>query len=231
MPEFPGRLRPPRIATSPATPALGEMYYDTALGQNRHWNGVLWATPVVPRWRKTVANKTVVNTITETDLLNGEITIDAGVMSTNRMVRLTAMGDLLNNSGGTVATPRLKLKLGTTVLVDTGALAAAWATSVGFFCWRVDAVVQGIGASTTDVWTDMSMDANMLVAASVSGFPTVGEGAVSTLLATNSWKAHIGNYNASMNTAVANALVLTVTLATANANENMRLMAACAEIV
>lgn len=42
MPEFVGRLRTPRLTSAPASPATGEMYYDT--GQNKlfWWNGTAW---------------------------------------------------------------------------------------------------------------------------------------------------------------------------------------------
>lgn len=39
MPEFPGRLRTPRLATAPSSPALGEMYFDTVANKLYWWNG------------------------------------------------------------------------------------------------------------------------------------------------------------------------------------------------
>lgn len=42
MPEFPGTLKPPRLATAPSSPALGQMYYDTATNRLFWWNGTLW---------------------------------------------------------------------------------------------------------------------------------------------------------------------------------------------
>lgn len=42
MPEFPGTLKPPRLATAPSSPVLGQMYFDTALSQLRWWNGSAW---------------------------------------------------------------------------------------------------------------------------------------------------------------------------------------------
>lgn len=42
MPEFVGRLRTPRLAAAPASPQVGEMYYDTALNQLFYWNGTAW---------------------------------------------------------------------------------------------------------------------------------------------------------------------------------------------
>jgi len=42
MPEILGRLRPPRLNSSPTTPALGEQYYDTTANQLFYWNGTSW---------------------------------------------------------------------------------------------------------------------------------------------------------------------------------------------
>jgi hypothetical protein len=42
MPEIPGRLRPPRIGAAPASPALGELYYDTGTNTLYYWNGTAW---------------------------------------------------------------------------------------------------------------------------------------------------------------------------------------------
>jgi hypothetical protein len=42
MPEITGRLRPPRLAVSPATPVLGEQFYSTVDNQFYFWNGTIW---------------------------------------------------------------------------------------------------------------------------------------------------------------------------------------------
>jgi hypothetical protein len=42
MPEITGRLRPPRLASAPATPALGEQFYSTADNKLYYWNGTIW---------------------------------------------------------------------------------------------------------------------------------------------------------------------------------------------
>jgi hypothetical protein len=51
-----------------------------------------------------------------TDLLNGEITIGAGVMGTNKLARLTAFGDYKQNSGGATNAYRFQLLLGATAV-------------------------------------------------------------------------------------------------------------------
>ena len=42
MPEIVGRLRPPRLASAPATPANGEVYFDTAANTLLFYNGAAW---------------------------------------------------------------------------------------------------------------------------------------------------------------------------------------------
>ena len=42
MPDITGRLRPPRLAAAPASPALGELYFDTGLGKLLWWSGTAW---------------------------------------------------------------------------------------------------------------------------------------------------------------------------------------------
>ena len=42
MPEIVGRLRTPRLASAPASPAYGEMYFDTAASKLFFWNGTAW---------------------------------------------------------------------------------------------------------------------------------------------------------------------------------------------
>lgn len=42
MPEFVGRLRTPRLASAPGSPAAGEMYYDTGTNKLFWWNGSAW---------------------------------------------------------------------------------------------------------------------------------------------------------------------------------------------
>jgi hypothetical protein len=42
MPEFTGRLRTPRLSSAPASPVVGEMYYDTTTNILYWWNGTAW---------------------------------------------------------------------------------------------------------------------------------------------------------------------------------------------
>ena len=43
MPDVVGRLRPPRLAGAPASPAVGELYYNTGNNALYYWNGTAWA--------------------------------------------------------------------------------------------------------------------------------------------------------------------------------------------
>jgi hypothetical protein len=45
MPEFPGTLKPPRLASAPSSPALGQLYYNTGSNQLLYWNGTAWIAP------------------------------------------------------------------------------------------------------------------------------------------------------------------------------------------
>lgn len=44
MPEFVGRLRTPRLASAPASPVVGEVYYDTVANKLLCWDGTAWGT-------------------------------------------------------------------------------------------------------------------------------------------------------------------------------------------
>lgn len=44
MPEIVGRLRTPRLPSAPATPIVGEMYYNTATNLLYWWNGTAWVS-------------------------------------------------------------------------------------------------------------------------------------------------------------------------------------------
>jgi hypothetical protein len=78
MPDIVGRLRPPRLATPPATPVVGELYYDTVANVLYCWNGTAWTTasgalgiptPVVNgQWIKGVGGAAAWAAIARTDL-------------------------------------------------------------------------------------------------------------------------------------------------------------------
>jgi hypothetical protein len=102
-------------------------------------------------YRKTTA-KAATNTTSETDLLNGEITIGASVLSATTVMRLTAWGDGVWNSGAIQLPPRFKFKMGSTVLLDTS---VGTATSVGNSAtrgsWRAVIEVMNLGATNVQL--------------------------------------------------------------------------------
>lgn len=86
----------------------------------------------------------VANTIVETDLLNGEITLPA--LSATSWVLLRAHGLISNATGFNQSMPRFKVKLGATTLIDTNAL-ANWTNSTG--AWRLDILLENNNATNS----------------------------------------------------------------------------------
>ena len=44
MPEITGTLRPPRLASAPGSPGVGQMYYNTTDNKLYYWNGTAWVS-------------------------------------------------------------------------------------------------------------------------------------------------------------------------------------------
>lgn len=172
--------------------------------------------------------KQVVNTVAETDLLNGEITVGAGAMSTNRQLRLKAFGSLTQNSGGAQVFPRLKLKLGATTLIDTGTASASWATQTWTGAWSLEALITNAGAANSQV-ASLNLMAALAVGGATAGLPTTGFG-IYGATGDDLLKAVMGN-TAAVDTTVAQALALTVILPAASANISWNLYFATAEIL
>lgn len=84
------------------------------IGNGLYWDGSNWVVGSLGLYRKATA-KDVVSTVVETDLLNGEVTLAAGILGTTRSVRVSILGDYLNNTGIS-ATLVVKIKVGTTTL-------------------------------------------------------------------------------------------------------------------
>lgn len=103
---------------------------DTAINTNQITDKRLMINPygTIARLGSVV---TVVSTVSETDLISW--TVLGGLMSTNRTLRLTLIGDTINNSGATT-TLALKLSFGGTVVwTDTSGTIAASASRRPFF--------------------------------------------------------------------------------------------------
>ena len=147
----------------------------------------------------TVADVSVVNTVTEGDLVS--LTIPAGVVAAGDMVRITVGGDSLQNSGANVDYT-YRFKLGATTVLATAVVAVtATASRRNWRCVveivfvtaaseRVSAAFSGSGGQT-DTWK--------------SGATTFPSGAT-------------GYGTAAVDTASAVVAKLTVQMGTANAN-------------
>lgn len=181
-------------------------------------------------YRKATA-KVVNNTTTETDLLNGEITIGAGVLGTSGVARLTAKGDGVQNTGAGQNAPRFKLKLGTTVLIDTGVLVGqtmnAGASRYG---WIARAIISNDAATNSQtVSFELSLTHPLWVSPGSAAI-TTGEG-LTGIPSTGGFPYAIGVNSAAIDTTTAQALVLSVINGTASANYEVKLFDALVEII
>lgn len=205
------------------------------LGQGLVWNGTDWAPTAVvqSKYRKTTA-KTVVSTVAETDLLNGEITVGANVIGATGILRVTAWGDWKQNSGGATDIPRFKLKLGSSTLLDTSVMAAnVAANSANRFGWRICCEIQNLGAANSQ-WGTITVDLPMAGGGTfgVANFAT-GEGIIQTVLSTaaqTNMVKMVGGNSSAVDTSASVALVLSVILPTASANTEIVLKGAVVEV-
>lgn len=191
-------------------------------GAHLEWDGTDWRAKGA-KYRKTT-EKDVVNTTTETDLLNGEITIGAGVMGTDRMARLTILGDYLNNSGGT-KTLTIKLKLGSTLLFDSGASPAISATA-NRMPLRIVVEIPNLGAANAQ-WG--SIIANLSYTSVTTG---IGQGFTLPDAAGNVFVLHGAlSAPAALDTATSKLVEVTATHSAAHASLSCRLKHALLEII
>lgn len=196
-----------------------------------------WKAAGGTTYRKTTA-KAVTNTVAETDLLNGEITIGAGVMGANSVLRLTAVGDGVFNGNSTA--PQWKLKLGATTLIDTGAL--VWQTmGTNRLGWKLAVELFNLGA-TNSQWINFLLKGSadypgngVAINSRAAGFVT-GEGAyLGWGNATASSKGFLyeaeGGNTGAVDTTVAQSLVFSVINGFAGASYETKLYGALVEIV
>lgn len=191
-------------------------------------DGTWKSSPVV--YRKTTA-KVVNTTVSETDLLNGEITIAAGVMGTTGVARISAHGDWKQNSGGTAKAPRFKLKLGGTVLLDTDTPTTVTANVATRWSWWINAEIQNTGAANTQsvvfrCITFMGAVAGLDGIAYATGEGvTMTSGAVATpVQISQGWNS------GAIDTATSKLVELTVINGSANANYETALKSANVEV-
>jgi hypothetical protein len=181
-------------------------------------------------YRKTTA-KAATNTITETDLLNGEIQLPASALGSNGLMRLTAWGDGVYTSGGNQPAPRFKFKVGSgpTIVIDTGTTGGNVVPTSATRCgWRIVVEWMNLGA-TNSQW------------ATINGFITTTSGlsAANAAFATgegiyaNTGQAILlfdGSAASSIDTTVAQAIILSVINGSATSTE-VKLFGAIVEII
>lgn len=188
-----------------------------------------WGAPTTT-YRKTTA-KAVNTTVAATDLLNGEITVAAGAMGTNKLLRLTAWGDWKNNSGANVAPPRIQLALGGTVLLDSGTSGGQALTSVTRYGWRIVAEIMNLGAANVQM---ANLDISLAAVVGLNGQADFATGEGIYILDTPSVRGFgiaEGYGPGAKDTSAALALELKVINGSANANYETNLVGALAEIV
>jgi hypothetical protein len=109
-----------------------------------------WTAPAVnaalPTLRTKLTQKEVINTLAKTDLLNGEITIPANSMSAQGAIRFWMNGDYVNNTA-TYQTIQLELKLGTTVLWDSG-VSSQIGYGVTSRAWYCEGLIQAMNSTS-----------------------------------------------------------------------------------
>ena len=192
-----------------------------------------WAPVAETTYRKTTS-KTVNTTVTATDLLNGEITVGAGVMGTTGVLRITAWGDFLQNAAA--GPPRWQLVFGGTTIFDTSTngTVAANATRSG---WRLVAEIGNLGVANAQLasiagWVGLSGGSTGF------GFTsfTTGEGqyaGVGIGASTTNVAGYLinGTNTAAVDTTAANALVLNVINGSASATYETKLFGALVEVI
>jgi hypothetical protein len=172
-----------------------------------------------------VTEKDVVNTVTETDLLNGEITVAAGAMSTNKTVRVSLAGDYLNNTASD-QTLTLAIKFGgTTLWADTISSIVSSATRRAF---RVVFEITNLNANNVQSMAGVLFGS--------IGSATTGLGDAATSM--TNW--NVGGHQATvfgsngthaLDTSTSKLLELTATHSTNSANLSMRLRSALVEVI
>jgi hypothetical protein len=126
------------IAVSKIAPGTNGQVLTTVGGATAWGSGVT-------TYRK-VTEKDVHTSVAETDLLNGEITIGAGEMSTNKIAKVILVGDYLNNSGAGV-TLTIAIKLGATTLYKD--VSGSIEQSADRRAFRVEFEIANLGAANS----------------------------------------------------------------------------------
>jgi hypothetical protein len=182
-------------------------------------------------YRKTTS-KSVNNTVTETDLLNSQITIGANVMGSTGMVRLTAWGTLKNNSGASRSMPRMRFKLGSTTIGDSGTPGTIWDNNGSTWAWRFVGYVMNLGATNSQS-SYFLFETNFAANAASGSGMTDGTGIRFNPAASGgaSFFRAEATDTAAEDTTSSKAMQLTAELPVANSNLDITLTAALVEVL
>ncbi len=189
--------------------------------------GVKWAAAAggttINYYRK-VTQKDVTNTTTETDLLNGEITITGNQMGASGTLRAVILGDYLNNAA-TEGPPVIAVKLGgTTMWKPSSGDLSSLTSSANRRPLYMTFTIQNLGATNSQYMAGFAAIGNR--------FPTTGLG--------DAWDVganlgDLGAFSSSTGVAIdttANCLLeVTATFGTATTTRSIRLNAAFIEVM
>lgn len=151
----------------------------------------------------------VVNTTSETDLLNGEITLAAGAMGTARACHASLLGDYLNNTGATLTTT-IRVKFGGTTVFQDDLQTSA---SANRRAWRIELDIGNLGSGTAQ-FTEGRLEL------SAANAPTTGVGSIN---AGGAIYPFASSGASAVDTTGSVALAVTAQHGTAHASGSMRL--------
>jgi len=166
MPEILGRLRPPRLNGAPATPANGEMYYDTVGNKLYWWDGTQWI-PAMDAGGSALTGEWTWTTSTGTgSVASGQVGIDTGAWNASTIVRINKTTNLGADAANFVA----KFNVGDTLYIQQKDDAARW----GRYTVRAAVTDNGTWMTVPVTWvkdgtTMPSNNARMLVMLVVGG--------------------------------------------------------------
>jgi hypothetical protein len=166
--------------------------------------------------------KDVTTTAAETDVLNGEGVIPAGVLRTNRALLMQLSGDMLYNNAGTDSA-RLRFKFGPTTVWDSGNMTNATGgltTDARRYAWFLQILIQNLAANSQLFSFTMQMTRG-------AAAPAVGTGGA----AWNQAGEVVGWNAAAVDTTVAQVFQMTWQWGVVSANDSFRLQQAIGSVI